>query len=84
MLLGIDMVTIQKDYPDLNGVVLLSGDSDFVPVVLRVRFLGMNVILWTYFERNRESPFSRSNYLVESVDKFIKIERQDFLEVGNG
>jgi len=78
ILLGIDMVGILKEFPELRSVILLSGDSDFVPVVKKLKSFGVNVILWTYFERNRRSPFSRSNYLISSVDKFTKIEKKDF------
>jgi len=80
MLLGIDMVGATKEF-NLEGVILLSGDSDFVPVVEKLKSLKTKVILWTYFERNRKSPFSRSNYLIESVNEFVKLSKEDFEEV---
>jgi uncharacterized LabA/DUF88 family protein len=78
MLLGIDMVSILKEFPKLKNIVLLSGDSDFVPVVEKLKSFGIKVILWTYFEKNRKSQFSRSNYLIKSADKHIKITKKDF------
>jgi uncharacterized LabA/DUF88 family protein len=83
MLLGIDMVGVLKEFPKLNTVVLVSGDSDFVPAVEKVKSFDVKVILWTYFERNRKSPFSRSNHLINSVDEFIKLTKEDFEEVKN-
>jgi len=79
MLLGIDMVSILKDYPFLKQVVLLTGDSDFVPVVEKLISLDVKVLLWTYFDRNRDSPFSKSNHLLKSVFMYVKLTRDDFL-----
>jgi len=79
MLLGIDMVSILKDYPFLKQVVLLTGDSDFVPVVEKLISLNVRVLLWTYFDRDRNSPFSRSNHLLKSVFRYIKLTKEDFL-----
>ncbi len=79
MLLGIDMIGILKEFPKLKTVILLSGDSDFVPVVKKLKSFGIKVVLWTYFEKNRKNPFSRSNYLIDSVDEFIKLNKEDFV-----
>jgi len=81
MLLGIDMVSTKTEGVDI--VILLSGDSDFVPVVEKLKLIGVQTVLLTYFERNRKSPFSRSNYLIKSSDKFIKITKEDFERVKN-
>ncbi len=78
MLLGIDMISVLKDFPHIKSVILLTGDSDFVPVVEKLNQFNINVFLFTYFERKRGSPFSRSNYLIKSVCKSIKITKQDF------
>ncbi len=78
MLLGIDMIGVLKEFPKLRTVVLLSGDSDFVPVVKKLKLFGIKVVLWTYFERNRKSVFSRSNYLINSIDGFVKLTKEDF------
>jgi len=78
MLLGIDMIAVIKDYPHVKTVILLTGDSDFVPVVAKLNKYNVKVFLCTYFERKRESPFSRSNYLIKSVSKSIRITKRDF------
>ena len=80
MLLGIDVVSVLNDFPNIKGVVLLTGDSDFVPVIERLKKQNVKIFLWTYFDRIRKSPFSRSNYLIKSVTKYFKLTREDFLE----
>jgi uncharacterized LabA/DUF88 family protein len=79
MLLGIDAVGILKEFPEIKDVVFLTGDSDFVPVVEKLDSFGIKVFLWTYFDRNRTSPFSRSNHLIKSVFKYVKLTKEDFL-----
>lgn len=81
VLLGIDMIGISKEFPFVKNVVLLSGDSDFVPVIYKLNAQKINVILWTYFERKRDSPFSRSNDLIKSVNKYILLKKENFEEV---
>ena len=52
--------------------------KNFKYYIKKLKSFGVYVILWTYFERNRRSSFSRSNYLINSVDEFIKIDKKDF------
>lgn len=80
MLLGIDMVGIKEDFSNIQRVVLLSGDSDFVPVVNKLKKQGISVTLLTYFERKRKSPFSKSNELIKVANSCIKINPKDFKE----
>lgn len=80
MLLGIDAVGIKKDFPEIKNIVLFTGDSDFVPVVEKLKLFGIKVILWTYFNRDRSSSFSRSNYLIQSVSRYFKLTKEDFEE----
>lgn len=80
MLLGIDAVSVKNEFLDVEGVVLLTGDSDFVPVVRKLNKLKTKVFLWTFFDKVRTSPFSKSNYLIRSVKKYFKISKQDFLD----
>jgi uncharacterized LabA/DUF88 family protein len=80
MLLGIDAISAKNDFPDVGGVVLLTGDSDFVPLVEKLKKLNILVFLWTYFEKIRKNPFSRSNYLIKSIGKYFKLSKKDFIE----
>jgi len=81
MLLGIDMVGVLLEFSGIRNVVLLTGDSDFVPVIEKLNKQKVNTILWTYFDRKRSSPFSRCNELMKSVSKFILLTKEDFEEV---
>lgn len=80
MLLGIDMVAVKEDFPEIKRIILLSGDSDFVPVIEKLRKQNIQVFLWTYFEKNRESAFSKSNELIKKIhnENTFRISREDF------
>jgi|GEM_PF-361028 len=79
MLLGIDAVSAKNDFPQIDGIVLLTGDSDFAPLVEKLKKLNISVFLWTYFDKIRKSPFSKSNYLIKSVGSYFKLIKEDFL-----
>lgn len=81
MLIGIDAVSIKNDFPKINWIVLLTGDSDFVPVIEKLKKIGIKTFIWTYFDRIRKSPFSKSNYLIKSAERYLKLTKKDFLDV---
>lgn len=81
MLLGIDAVSVKNNFPEVKGIVLLTGDSDFVPVVEKLKKLNISVFLWTYFERIRKSSFSKNNHLIKSVNETFKLNKEDFLNI---
>jgi len=39
---------------------------------------GIKVILYTYYEKNRNTNFSRGNDLIKSVHKYVLLAKQDF------
>ena len=45
MLLGIDAISAKNDFPKIKGIVLLTGDSDFVPLVEKLKRLKLPVFL---------------------------------------
>ncbi len=77
-LLTMDLMDLPIVSPKIKKVILIASDSDFVPVIKRLEKLGIKVILYTYFERNRKSKFSTSNKLLGSVEKYVKLKREDF------
>jgi len=83
MLLGIDMVGVLADYIGLKYVILLSGDSDFVPVINKLNKHNVDTILWTFFDKKRNTNFSRSNDLVKSVHKYVKLTKEDFINANS-
>ena len=80
MLIGIDVVSAKDDFPNIQGIVLLTGDSDFVPLVEKVKKRNLSIFLLTYFDKIRTSSFSKSNHLIRSVTKYFKLTKKDFLE----
>ena len=77
-LLTMDLMDVPIEHPKVNKIILIASDSDFVPVIERLKKLGIDVILYTYFERNRKSNFSRSNELIKSVTEYVKLAKEDF------
>jgi len=80
--LGADLVSVPLEFSEIKNIVLISGDSDFVPVIEKLKKQGIKTILWTYFERKRSSVFSRCNELIKAVDVFVKLTKEDFEVVG--
>jgi len=61
-------------------LILVSGDTDFVPAVDRVRkIFGTKIYLFYFTDRTRGSIFSLSNHIAKAVDKTIQLNEQDFL-----
>jgi len=77
-LLTMGLMDIPIKYPKIKQVILIASDSDFVPVIERLKDLGIKVILFTYFDRVRNSNFSRSNDLIKSVSRYVKLKKEDF------
>lgn len=79
-LITMDLMDIPIENPSIKRVILIASDSDFVPIVERLKKLGIQIILYTYFERNRKSIFSTSNKLLNSVTHYSKLTKEDFKE----
>lgn len=80
ILLAMDLMSVPLDYPKINKIILISSDSDFVPVVKALEEKNVKTILYTYYDKKRNTPFSRSNYLIKSVYKYKIISKEDLLE----
>jgi uncharacterized LabA/DUF88 family protein len=77
-LITMDLMDVPLNHPSVTKVILIASDSDFVPVIKRLKERGIEVILYTYFERQRNSKFSTSNKLLGAVTKYIKLTNKDF------
>ncbi len=74
-----DLCRISRYFPDVKKVILISSDSDFAPIVKEVKEKdNIEVILYTYFDRKRNSCFSLSNHLQDVCSKWIKLKSEDF------
>lgn len=80
VLLTMDLILTPLKYPKIKKIILIACDSDFVPVVQSLREFGIKTVLYTYYEKKRDTNFSRSNYLIKSVYKYVLLSEQDFLD----
>ena len=78
ILLVIDLMGFKKIFPNINKIILITCDSDFVPAILQLKKEDIQVVLYTYFERKRNSIFSRYNELLESCSRWVKLEENFF------
>ena len=77
-LLTIDLSHIKEDFPKIKKIILISSDTDFVPVIEDIKKRGIEVVLFSYFDKKRGSPFSLSNHLLNSCSKYIRLTKNDF------
>jgi len=78
ILLAMDLMSVPLDYPKVKRIILISSDSDFVPIVESLEEKEVKTILYTYYERIRDTPFSVSNHLVKSAYKYVLLTKEDF------
>lgn len=69
-----------SDYPSIKKIILIACDSDFVPVIGMLINKGIDVILCSYYERKRDTEFSRSHHLIDACTKFVQLSAKDFEE----
>ncbi|MEK6955411.1 MAG: NYN domain-containing protein [Nanoarchaeota archaeon] len=81
---GVDtLITIDLMDISLNKkadlIMLISCDTDFVPVLEKIRNdYGMKIILYYFTDKIRNSRFSLSNHLLISCDKCVLFNKEDF------
>ncbi|MFH0837240.1 MAG: NYN domain-containing protein [Candidatus Aenigmatarchaeota archaeon] len=63
---------------DVGTIILLACDTDFVPVLNRIREEGIKVILCYFSDFDRKSKFFMSNHILTACDKKILLKKQDF------
>lgn len=77
MLLGLDLI-FESVRNNVKKIILIASDSDFVPAIKRIEELGIKTVLYTFYEKKRDTRFSRSNHLIKSVYKYQLIKKEDF------
>ena len=63
---------------EVETVILLACDTDFVPILNRIREEGIKVILYYFSDFNRKSKFFMSNHILTACDKKILLRKEDF------
>lgn len=76
----IDLMKVPLKYKDVKKIILIASDSDFVPAVESLKEFNINTVLYTYYEKKRNTNFSRSNELIKSVYKYVLLSKEDFEE----
>jgi uncharacterized LabA/DUF88 family protein len=77
-----DLCLFREDFPEINKIILFSSDSDFAPIINLIKEkMNIEVILYTYFDKERKGRFHRSNHLFKSVSKWVKLSEGDFEDV---
>lgn len=76
--MAMDLTNIPVKYPDIKKIIIIATDSDFVPVIENLEEQGIKTLLYTYYERKRNTNFSRSNHLIKSAHKYVLLSEQDF------
>lgn len=68
----------QASIKKYSNLILVACDTDFVPVLNRIRGLfGVKIILFYFTDRKRGSSFSLSNHILTAVDEHVLLAKQD-------
>ena len=76
-LLTIDLSRIPKK-ENIKEVIVLTSDTDFVPIINDLSEDGINVILAYFTDKKRKSGLSLSNHLWKACKDKIKIRKEHF------
>ena len=76
-LLTIDLSRIPKK-EGISDVIVLTSDTDFVPIINDLAEDGINVILAYFTDKKRKSGLSLSNHLWKACKDKIKIKKEYF------
>ena len=74
----IDLMSVPLQHKEVKKIILIANDSDFVPVVEKLKELEIEIILYTYYLKQRKSSFSRSNELLKAVSRYVALSKEDF------
>jgi uncharacterized LabA/DUF88 family protein len=76
-LIIMDMI-IEPFKRNIKKIIIVTADTDFVPVIDNIRSRGVKVILFYYTDRKRHSGFSMSNHLWSRIDKGVLLDKSYF------
>lgn len=78
-LLTMDLMQLKGNKDKISTAILLTCDTDFVPVIKALSESGIKFILYYYSDFQRDSKFSMSDHIMSAVDRKVLINR-DFLD----
>ena len=76
-LMTMDLLRIPKK-TEIKNIIILTSDTDFVPIIKDLSDDGINVILAYFTDKKRKSAFSLSNHLWKACRNKIIIKREHF------
>ena len=79
-LMTLDLSRIPKK-EGIKDVIVLTSDTDFVPIINDLSEDGINVILAYFTDKKRKSGLSLSNHLWKACKDKIKIRKEYFFEM---
>jgi uncharacterized LabA/DUF88 family protein len=74
----IDLSSLPIKFPKIRSIVLVACDTDFCPVIEHLQSFGIQVILYTYYEKKRDSKFSTSHHLIDCCKCVKYLKKDDF------
>lgn len=74
-LLTMDLMRLSEN-KEIKDIILLTCDTDFIPIIKDVRTRGVNVVLYYFTDHARHSKFSFSNDLTQACDKSALITKE--------
>ncbi len=78
-LLTMDLAKLPLKHKEVQKIILLACDTDFVPILNDLRQNNkIHVILAYYTDRVRNSPFSMSNHILTACDEKILLTKDHF------
>ena len=75
-LFTMDLMRLKGEPHKVKTAILLTCDTDFVPVITELKEEGIEFMLYYYSDSLRNSKFSLSDHLTSVVDEKILISRQ--------
>ena len=63
---------------EIKTIILIACDTDFVPILNRVRADGIKVVLYYFNDFNRKSRFFMSNHIMTACDRKVLLKKEDF------
>ncbi len=62
----------------VKKIILIAADTDFVPILKKIKERGVYVILYYYTDRVRHSRFSMSNHIMTAASRCTQIRKEYF------
>lgn len=75
-LLTMDLMKLQNNKDKVKAAVLLTSDTDFVPVLNDLMDTGIGIYLYYYNDFKRSSQFSMSNHLLTACNESCLITKE--------